>query len=305
MPSTATTRGTPVVPRPHSRRPGQPRSHHARQHTDDPETADAIHRAGHPQPRPEARPQTAQCSDPPAQASLHLNGIQPQLSEDPAVHPRLVEAGHTGDSGNAPRLGPAYRPRLILDQLLGPLISPTCRDRRADQARSRILLVLRTLAQYRLAAVREVTDRVQRERHTMRTAPRLPQAVTRPCLPIAPARTVNPAVASCTGQALLASVRHPRRRHPAGFITTVLDDDEPRPGRTWTGRGNLLQLASALRGRACVRCRGVTSPLPGGLVVLLAALYCHSGCNQALSSLPAGAQRNKRLRVARWLACRV
>jgi hypothetical protein len=298
VPSTTTTGGTAVVPCSHAGWPGQTRSHHARQHAHNPKSADAIHRPGYPQPRPGTHAQTAQCSDPPAQASLHLNGFQPQLVEDPAAHSWLVETGHQGDSRNAPCLGPSHRTRLILDQLLGPLISPTCRHRRADQARSRILPAFQGLTQDRLAAVREVTDRVQRERHAMRTASRLPKPVTRACLPMPPARTVNPAVPSCTGQALLASVRHPRRHHPAGFITTVLDDDESRPGRTPAGRGTLLQLASALRGRACwLQPRSDEPAFTGGLVVLLAALYCHPACNHALSPLPAGAQRNSGCRA--------
>jgi hypothetical protein len=238
------------VPRPGPGRSGQARPSRARQNANDPQMADEIHRARHPQPWCEARTHAGQCSNPPAQAPVDVHRAQPQLTEDPAVHLRLFQTGQERDTGYASGLRPPYRAPLILDQLVGPVLSAACRHRCTHQARPWILAPRPGLAQQRLPGVGNVTNRVQRERHSMLAAPRLPKAVAGARLSIPPARTMNPAVARYAGQALQAPVRHPCRHHPAGFITTILDDDESRPGRTTAGRGILLQLASALRGRA-------------------------------------------------------
>lgn len=148
------------MPCPHSRRSGQARPGDAWQHAYRPQTTNEVHRAGHPQPRPQTRAEATHGSDSLTQDAMHIHRIQPQLPENPAVHMLIVQTGHESHPGDTPRLCSLYRPRLILDQILDPQIPATRGHSGAYEARPGILPSFRALAQYRLAAVGNVAGRV-------------------------------------------------------------------------------------------------------------------------------------------------
>jgi len=288
----------PPKPRPSTSRRCQPRPRYSEHHPHWPQPAHEVDCTSDSKPRPQARPQLAQRSHPSHQAALHLHRIEAQLAQHPTVHHRLVQAHQPPHGHDPPTLCTPGRTVLAFDQVLGPALTSTCRDRGTHQARPWIPIALLYLAEHRLPAVWHMAHRVQRERLSVLTAAHLPQRVPWPSRPRSPASSMDATLARRAAQAQQASVRHPRRHNPPGLITTVLDDDESS-GRTWAGRGTLLQLASALRGRACRQSRGVASPLPSGLVVLLAALYCHPHCNQTPKPTATGGATSEQVRRER------
>jgi len=239
----------------------QRRSRHPGQDTNRPQPTDEVDRAYDPKPRLHACPERAQCCHPLAQPAAALHHTQAKLAEHAAVNLLPVEPDEPAHAHNPPPLGPSDRTPLVENQLVRPVLTTASRNRRPHQAHPCLIrLCTLDLADHRLPAIRHMAHRVQRERPAVSPAAHLPQGVPRTGRAVAPASASYLALAIATRKTQQTPVRQPDRLYPAGFISTVLDDDESKAGRIRAGSGTLLQLASALRGLACWLCRGVASP---------------------------------------------